>query len=258
MDSKKPDKPVKYGASKSPPYPSRGPPSHPGYGGPSQSYGNDFTSPSVPGHGHDFTPIRGGGGSAGYSYSSSPDGDNRYNSYDDYHDGPSPVFNQYSTGPKSFVSVSSHLSGDEDPEGGVINIDHGRDYDSTVDRPQGYPSPSSKNSPSYSGGGGKSGRYDYHRAADTSRPSRNYHSTGHDAGDAYPRPRQGYQTKETSAPSLAPSSPYYSYGEDSNEPSPTSIESRLAKNGNPGNSGRGVGKDPKSKAYWRMSYTQNV
>lgn len=291
LDSKKSVNSGKFGGPKSPPYPSRGPPTHPGYGGPSQSYGidpssqnygtdplsqsygNDIPSPLLPGHGHDYKPLRGIGGgsaglqggsnpSAGYSYSSLSDKNNKYNSYDDYHDGPptSSYYNQFSSsdGPKSFVAVSGHLSGDDDPDGGVININHGNDYDSASDRPQAphhLPS-SSKNSASYkSGGGGISGRYDYqHRITDPLHPLRNYHSIEHNNEDMYTKLRQEYQTKRAKPTVSSPVSPHYSYNDDFNEPSPTSIELRHVKSDNSGSGD----KAPKSKAYWRMSYTQNV
>lgn len=216
LTSKKPVKSGKYGASK--------PPVRlPGYG--SYSVGNGPSSSPV--HEHDFTPSRGPSNSAGYSYGTS-------NNYDDYNDGPS-YHHSSSTGPQSFVSMSSNF--DEGEPEGMININHGSGYDSSDYQKYPYQPSSSKVSPSYNSGR-SSGNYD------PLHPLRNYHSTGHDNEDMYTKLREEYQTKRSGGSK----SPYYhQYSNDYNEPSSSSVQSSLHENGE---------KPPKKKAYWRMSYVQ--
>lgn len=215
LTSKKPVKSGKYGASK--------PPVRlPGYG----SYSTGNGPSSAPVHEHDFTPSRGPSSSAGYSYGTN-------NNYDDYHDGPS-YHHSSSTGPQSFVSMSSNF--DEGEPEGMININHGSGYNSNDYQKYNYQPSSSKISSSYNSGR-SSGHYD------PLHPLRNYHSTGHDNEDMYTKLRQEYETK-----SRGTKSPYYhQYSNDYNEPSSTSVQSSLQNNAE---------KPPKKKAYWRMSYVQ--
>lgn len=238
LDSKKPVKPNRYGASKSP-YAHR-----PSYGG-SKGYGGSGPT-SLPGLGHDFKPSRGvsggggGGGSAGYSYSSGIPS----KGFDDYNDGPS-YRSPSSAGPSSFVSVSSS-TGEDDPDG-IINIDHGTaagdGYDPADDHRYRYRQPTS--SPK------GSGRYE-----DPLHPLRDYHSTAHDGEDMYVRPRHEYRSKGRASKSpAAPSSPYYRppHFDDYGEPSSTSVQSKRPSTWDERNDGGGG----KGKAYWSMSYVQN-
>jgi len=227
LDSKKSIKSGKFGKPKLPYRPSSG-----SYG--SYNYGN--RGPST-GHIHDFTPVRGGGrgssgssGSTGYSYGTGTP--NKY--FDDYQDGPS--YHSSSNGPKSFVSMSSHVDNDEPDD--VINIDHG--YDPSAH----HPSSSTKVSPSYRGRTSSS-----HYESDPLHPLRDYHSTGHDDEGMYTRLRQEYQSKGRAK--SQPSSPYYHSLGDYNEPDSTSVHmTRHRDNDQPD------GKLHKKKTYW-MSYTQN-
>jgi len=217
LDSKKPVKSSKYGASKAPSYPR--PPAFNSYG----SGGSSSASPLL--HGHDFVPLRGkgsgggaggfGGGSSatGYSYGVGSglqsDGD-----FDDYRDVPSPYSSRPlpggSGGPKSFVSMTRSNLDESDP-GDVFNIDHGRGlYEGVKGPPRDY---------------------------------RGYSSADHDyEDDTY---RGHGPTKST-----VPKSPYYYRSSDyAHEPSSTSVQSRIHDVD---------GKPPKSKAYWRMSYVQDI
>lgn len=216
LDSKKPIKSSKYGASKAPSYPR--PPAFKGYGSGSGS----GASPLL--HGHDFVPLRGGssgggirgvgGASSGYSYGVGS-GLQSDGEFDDYRDLPSPYsgrpFSGGRGGPKSFVSMTRSNS-DEADSGDVINIDHGR------------------------------GTYDVVEG-----PSRDYHgylSADHDDED---------DTYRGHGPSKSvPKSPYfYRSGDYAHEPSSTSVQSRI-------HDIDAEGKPPKSKAYWSMSYVQDV
>jgi hypothetical protein len=212
LDSKKPVKSSKYGASKTPKYHPPRPSSYKSYGSGSSS----GASPLL--HGHDFVPQRGGSGgsfggagggssAAGYSYgvggSKQSDGE-----FDDYRDVPSPYSGHSSSvsggGPKSFVSMTRSNSDETDPRD-IININHGQGSYDVVEGP----------SRDYRG-------YDYED--DT------YHGHG-------------------TAKSL-PKSPYFYRGGDfAYEPSSTSVQSRLHDADD---------KSPKSKAYWSMSYVQDV
>jgi len=218
LDSKKPVKSSKYGASKAPSYPR--PPAINSYG----SGGSSGASPLL--HGHDFVPMRGGsngggiggvgGGSsaAGYSYGVGG-GLQSEDEFDDYRDVPSPYSSHPlsggSGGPKSFVSMTRSNSDESDP-GDIINIDHGRGAYDVVEGP--------------------------------SRDYRGYSSADHDdEEDAY---RSHGPTKSV------PKSPYFYRSTDyAHEPSSTSVQSRI-------HDVDVDGKPPKSKAYWRMSYVQDI
>jgi len=200
--------------------------------------GSGGSSSSSVVHGHDFKPSRGssGGGLSGYSY-----GTGGGPHADDYHDGQlSPYHSPPVTGPKSFVSVSSDLG--EDVADGAYNVDHapnGYDYYSSGDR-SGYRSPS----------------YDYAGNHDRALPSGryetdDYRSPGPDDENVYPRFGHEYSAND----GAEKSSPYYPsnlYG-DYSEPSSTSVQSSRRSNID------GGGKSPrKQKAFWRMSYVQNI
>jgi len=202
LDSKKPVKSSKYGASKAPSYPR--PPAFNSYG----NGGSGSASPLV--HGHDFVPLRGGGSSAtGYSYGVGgglqSDGE-----FDDYRDVPSPYSGRPSSGgsggPKSFVSMTRSNADESDP-GDVFNIDHGH---------------GAVRGPSRDYRGYSSADHDYEE--DTFR--------GH--GPAKSVPKSPY---------------YYRSGDYAHEPSSTSVQSRIHD---------ADGKPQKSKAYWRMSYVQDI
>ncbi|XP_015365016.1 PREDICTED: uncharacterized protein LOC107162575 [Diuraphis noxia] len=216
LDSKKPVKSSKYGASKAPSYPR--PPAFNSYG----NGGSSSASPLL--HSHDFVPLRGkgngggtggfgGGNSAtGYSYGVveglQSDGD-----FDDYRDVPSPYLSRPllggGDGPKSFVSMTRSNSDEADP-GDVFNIDHGRG--------------------SYGGVKGPP------------RDHRGYSSADHDYEDDTYR---GHEPAKS-----VPISPYYyRSGDYAHEPSSTSVQSKIHDTD---------GKPPKSKAYWRMSYVQDI
>lgn len=172
--------------------------------------------------GHSHSP-------AGYSYGGG--GGNQH--FDDYHDGPS------STGPKSFVSVSNRLNGEGGPDG-VINIDH-----------QAYAGPAPR---PYRGDTGGADDYE----PDPLHPLRDYHATGHDDEDMYVRLRHEYQSKARAQPS-----PYfrdYGYEPSSNAPvrSTGHRDQRSRHGGGGGGGGVGNGGARESKAYWRMSYVQDV
>lgn len=214
LDSKKPVKSSKYGASKAPSYPR--PPTFNSYG----SGGSSGASPLL--HGHDFVPIRGGGiggvgggsSSAGYSYGVGS-GLQSDGEFDDYRDVPSPYSGRPlsggSGGSKSFVSMTRSNS-DESDHGDVINIDHGRGAYDVVEGP--------------------------------SRDYRGYSSTDHDDEE---------NTYHGHGPSRSvPKSPYFYRSTDyAHEPSSTSVQSRIHEIDVDG-------KPPKSKAYWRMSYVQDI
>lgn len=218
MSSKKPARPNGYGGGSKSPYVR---PS--GYGPNSYGGGSSGPPPSNPVHGHDFTPLRGSsdGGSSGYSYGTGFSNQN----FDDYYDGP---------GPKSFVSVSSNLD-DGEPEG-VLNINHGYGYGPSDDRPH------RQSSASY--GIRSSGHYE---SDDPLHPLRDYHSTNHDNEDMYARLRQEYETKGSSK-----SSPYFPNYGDYQESSPNSV--LISKQYSDDNSGS----PQRKKAYWSMSYVQDV
>ncbi|KAF0766189.1 peroxidase-like [Aphis craccivora] len=220
LDSKKPVKSSKYGASKKPKYHPR-PFGYKGYGSGSSSGASSQL------HDHDFVPLRGGGSgasfggtgggspAAGYSYGV---GGGKYSDgeFDDYHDVPSPYsglpLSDSGRGPKSFVSMTRSNS-DEADHGDIININHGH------------------------------GSYDVHEGP--SRDYRGYSSADHDDED------DTYHDHRITKSS--PKSPYFYRGSDyAYEPSSTSIQSTQSRLQD------AQDKPPKSKAYWRMSYVQDI
>lgn len=293
LDSKKPPskpaakfvssyKPLRYGR-----------PASGGYG----AYPYDGGSGDPAPHGHDFTPIRGGGPSAtghsyggggpsaaGYSYGPSAsgysygggggggpsaagysygDGPDKYFG-GDYQDGPSPTSSSSysSAGPKSFVSVSKRLN-EYGPDGAVINVDHGYGYDTDDRRGPSYP----YRSPSASGALAD----DYESssaAADESDPgpSRGYRNPGYpaandgDDGDHHHHHKSdAYSRIRQSKSSPMPSSPYF----------PSVNSGAVAETGDDDYSepsstytewskrNRDAG-GVKQPAYWRMSYSRAV
>lgn len=224
LNSKKPFKSNKYGNEYKSPYvrpSSYSPNSHDG----SRYSSGPFPSLNPAVNGHDFTPLRGNSGSdsAGYSYSTGLSNQN----FDDYHDGP---------GPKSFVSVSTNLD-NGGPEG-VLNINHGYGYDYSSDDQ----TPHRQSLASYD-----VRSPDQYESTDPLHSLHNYHSTTHEDEDLYGKLKQEYDTRGGEK-----SSPYFPNYGDYQESLPTSIQPSKQY------SDERNDKAQRKKAYWSMSYVQNI
>lgn len=249
-------------------------PSYHGRPAPGSYYGSYDYGGSA--HGHDFTPLRGeragsyrGGGAddpSGYSYGAS----DKYFGGDYGSRGPPPPptpssSSYYTAGPKSFVSVSSRLK-EYAPDGAAIDVDHGYGYDTAA-----YDDDDDGGRYRYRGGGTGGGPTDP-RAADYEsadvesagggdpalHPSRDFRSRHHDGehhiDGAYP---------PASSPYFVTARGGAAYGgggggggdDDYGEPSSSRAEWT---GGRRDDGGRGAPVKRPQKAYWRMSYTQDV